>query len=114
MKVSTADHNEPNDDKMHIRIMREKFIKALPISVQEFPWSTAEHKLVDRLISLAREAVKWSLVLYFVFSSISDIVYTISVNRELLIPIGLSVGCFTADFLKETSQELIRSSEVHP
>lgn len=113
MKVSMADHNGPNEVKMQFRITTEKLKDVLPAAVQEFPWSKAEHKLVDRLISLAKEALKWSLVLFFVFSSVSDIVYTISVNRELIIPIGLFAGCLMADFLKETSQELFHSSEVY-
>ncbi|XP_054818133.1 uncharacterized protein LOC129317781 [Prosopis cineraria] len=111
MKISMADHNEPDEVKMQIGNMKEKLREMLPISVQEFPWSKAEHKLVDRLISLAREALKWSLVLFFVFSSISDIVYTLFINRELVIPTGLLVGCLTADFLKETSQELFHTSK---
>ncbi|XP_028796097.1 uncharacterized protein LOC114752669 [Neltuma alba] len=111
MKISMADHNEPDEVKLQIGNMKEKLREMLPISVQEFPWGKAEHKLVDRLISLAREALKWFLVLFFVFSSMSDIAYTLYINRELVIPIGLLVGCLTADFLKETSQELFHISE---
>ncbi|KAK4274603.1 hypothetical protein QN277_017799 [Acacia crassicarpa] len=111
MKISMADHNEPDEIRVQIGNMKEKLREILPISVREFPWSKAEHKLVDRLISLAREALKWALVLYFVLGSISDIVYTLSINRELVIPIGLLIGCLTADFLKETLQELFHISE---
>ncbi|KAF7817407.1 myb proto-oncogene protein [Senna tora] len=111
IKVSMAEHNEPNEVKTQIKIMKEKLREALPVSIKEFPWNKAERKLLDRLISLARKALNWSLVLFFVFSSISDIVYTLSMNRELIIPFGLFVGCLVADFLKETSQELFHSPE---
>ncbi|KAK7291027.1 hypothetical protein RIF29_05873 [Crotalaria pallida] len=112
IKVSMADdHNEPNEVKMQLGIMREKLREAIPTSVQEFPWRKAEHILMERLLSLVQEAVKWSLILFFIFSSLSDIVYTFSLNRELLIPIGLFVGCLTADFLKEISQELFHQSK---
>ncbi|KAK7310744.1 hypothetical protein RJT34_08447 [Clitoria ternatea] len=111
VKVSMEDHNEPNEVKMQIGIMREKLKEAVPISVQEFPWKKAEHILLDRLLSLAQEAMKWALVLFFIFGSVSDVVYTFSVNRELVIPVGLFVGCLMADFLKETSKELFHRSE---
>lgn len=112
MKISMSDHNESDEVKLQIGNIKEKIRDMLPNAVQEFPWSKAEHKLVDRLITLAREALKWALVLYFVLGSLSDIVYTLSINRELVIPIGLLVGCLTADFLKETSRELFNTSEV--
>lgn len=107
-----ADQNEPSEVKMQIGIMREKLKETLPVSVQEFPWKKAEHILLDRLLNLAQETVKWSLVLFFIFSSVSDVVYTFSINRELVIPVGLFVGCLAADFLKEISQELFHKSEV--
>ncbi|XP_019458485.1 PREDICTED: uncharacterized protein LOC109358612 [Lupinus angustifolius] len=114
IKVSMSDHNEPDKVKMQIGIVKEKLRDALPVPVQEFPWRKAEHLLLQRLLSLAQEALKWSLILFFIFSSLSDIVYTFSINRELLIPIGLFVGCLMSDFLKEISQELFhRSEEKH-
>ncbi|CAJ1972769.1 unnamed protein product [Sphenostylis stenocarpa] len=110
-KVSMADNNEPKEVKMKIRIIREKLKEAMPISVQEFPWKKAEHILLERLLNFAQEGVKWSLVLFFIFSFVSDVVYTLSINRELIIPVGLFVGCVVADFLKEISQELFHRSE---
>ncbi|KAG4953638.1 hypothetical protein JHK84_039662 [Glycine max] len=111
IKVSMADHNEPSEVKMQIGIMREKLKEAMPVSVQEFPWKKAEQILLDRLLNLAQETVKWSLVLFFIFSSVSDVVYTFSINRELVIPIGLFVGLLVAGFLKEISQDLFHRPE---
>ena len=113
IKVSMADHNEPSEVKMQIGIMREKLKEAMPVSVQEFPWKKAEQILLDRLLNLAQETVKWSLVLFFIFSSVSDVVYTFSINRELVIPIGLFVGLLVAGFLKEISQDLFHRPEVY-
>ncbi|KAI9118262.1 hypothetical protein K1719_010594 [Acacia pycnantha] len=78
MKISMADHNEPDEVRVQIGNMKEKLREMLPIPVQEFPW---------------------------------NIVYTLSINRELVIPIGLLIGCLTADFLKETLRELFHISE---
>ncbi|CAJ2675289.1 unnamed protein product [Trifolium pratense] len=118
IKASVADHNEPNEVKMQIGIMKEKLreaipklTEAMPSSVQEFPWRNAQHTLLDRLLLLVPEALKWSLVVYFIFSTLSDVVYTFFINRELIIPVGLFVGCLIADFLKEISLELFRGSE---
>jgi myb proto-oncogene protein len=104
---------------MQIGIVKEKLkeampklIEAMPSPVQEFPWRNAQHTLLDRLLLLVQEALKWSLVVYFIFSTLSDVVYTFSINRELIIPVGLFVGCLIADFSKEISLELFRGSEV--
>ena len=113
IKVSMADHNEPSEVNMQIGIMREKLRAAIPTSVQEFPWRKAEHVVLDRLLFLVQEAVNWSLILFFAFSSLSDVVYTFSINRELIMPVGLFVGCLVADFFKEISQELFHRSEVY-
>lgn len=115
IKASMADHNDPNEVKKQIGIMKEKLIEAVPNSVQEFPWRKAEPILLDRLLLFMQEALKWSLLSYFILSSLSDVVYTFSINRELIIPVGLFVGCLIADFLKEISQELLHtfSSEVY-
>lgn len=110
IKASMADHNEPNEVKKQIGIMKEKLIEAVPNSIQEFPWKKAQPILLDRLLLFMQEALKWSLVLYFILSSLSDVVYTFSINRELIIPVGLFVGCLIADFLKEISQELFHTS----
>jgi len=107
-----AEHNEPNEVKMKIGIMREKLKGTIPVFVQEFPWKKAEHIFLDKLLNLSQEAVKWSLVLFFIYSFVSDVVYTLSINRELIIPVGLFAGCLVADFLKEISQELFHRCEV--
>ncbi|RHN77185.1 hypothetical protein MtrunA17_Chr1g0152021 [Medicago truncatula] len=62
IKASVADHNEPNEVKIQIGIMKEKLKEALPSPVQEFPWRKAQHTLLDRLHLLAQEALKWSSV----------------------------------------------------
>lgn len=111
IKASVADHNEPNEVKIQIGIMKEKLKEALPSPVQEFPWRNAQHTLLDRLHLLVQEALKWSLVVYFISSSLSDVIYTFSINRELIIPVGLFVGVLVADFLKEISLELFHQSE---
>jgi myb proto-oncogene protein len=104
---------------MQIGIMKEKLREAMPklreampSPVQEFPWRNAQYTLLDRLLLLVQEALKWSLVVYFIFSTLSDVVYTFSINRELIIPVGLFVGVLMADFSKEISLELFRGSEV--
>lgn len=107
-----ADNNEPNEVKMQIGIVKKKLKEVMPSPVQEFPWRKAQHTLLDRLPLLAQEALKWSLIAYFIISSLSDVVYTFSINRELIIPVGLFVGCLIAGFLKEVSLELFHQFEV--
>ncbi|XP_058725085.1 uncharacterized protein LOC131596452 isoform X2 [Vicia villosa] len=111
IKASVADNNETNEVKMQIGIMKKKLKEVMPSPVQEFPWRKAQHTLLGRLPFLVQEALKWSLVAYFIVSSLSDVVYTFSINRELIIPVGLFVGCLMADFLKEIFLELFHQFE---
>ncbi|CAK8569799.1 unnamed protein product [Lathyrus sativus] len=111
VKALVADNNEPNEVKMQIGIVKEKLKEVLPSPVQEFPWRKAQHTLLDRLPLLVQEALKWSLIAYFIISSLSDVAYTFYINRELIIPVGLFVGCLMADFLKEISLELFHQLE---
>ncbi|KAI5393410.1 hypothetical protein KIW84_060512 [Lathyrus oleraceus] len=111
VKALVADNNEPNEVKMQIGIVKKKLKEVMPSPVQEFPWRKAQHTLLDRLPLLVQEALKWLLIAYFIISSLSDVVYTFSINRELIIPVGLFVGCLIAGFLKEVSLELFHQFE---
>jgi len=68
---------------------------------------------MERLLFLGQKALKWTLIILFVFSSLSDVIFSISRNQELMIPLGLFVGCLMTDFLKEISRELFRNTEVY-
>lgn len=103
--------NEPAKFKVYIDYAMKKLFEFIPDSVQNFPWAKAESAAMQHLLALGKEALKWSLVAIFVLSSVSDIIYCISRNKELVIPFGLFFGCVVADFLKETSQEFFHHSQ---
>ncbi|XP_041021860.1 uncharacterized protein LOC121263127 isoform X2 [Juglans microcarpa x Juglans regia] len=111
MKVSMAEFGEPNKVKMQINVAREKLWEATPDSVKEIPWKKAEKILLERLLLLGQNTLKWTLVIFFIFSSLYDVIFSISRNQELIIPCGLFVGCLMTNFLKEISNELFRNSE---
>ncbi|KAL8487741.1 hypothetical protein ACS0TY_023717 [Phlomoides rotata] len=79
----------------------------VPGSVKQFPWKKAESVAQHKLLVLGKETLKWSLLGCFAFNCLSDIVYSISRNRELLIPLGLFVGILMTKFMDEISQELL-------
>ncbi|XP_059631184.1 uncharacterized protein LOC132274051 [Cornus florida] len=106
-----AQFSQPPNVKLHIDRVREKLQEVIPDSLKDFPWKKAEHTALKQLLPAAQKALRWSLITLFTLSSISDVIYSISRNKELLIPIGLFFGCTMTDFLKETSQELFRNSE---
>ncbi|KAJ7966477.1 Glycine--tRNA ligase beta subunit like [Quillaja saponaria] len=81
-KVSMTHSGEPDKGKELRRLMREKLKEAMPTSVKDFPWKKAE-----------------------------DVIFSLSINQELLIPVGLFAGCILTDFLKEILQEAFRSSQ---
>ncbi|XP_045824894.1 uncharacterized protein LOC123917263 [Trifolium pratense] len=110
IKASLADHNEPIEFKMQIVVTKEKHEEeeeeAMPNAVQEFTWRKALHTLLDGLQLL----VKWLLFLNF-FVTFFATIYLFSVNRELVIPVGLFGGCVVAHFMKEISLEWFHRSE---
>lgn len=110
-KVKMAEFSEPNKAKMQVNVILERLWKAVPESVKEFPWKKAEDQMIQRLLFAGKKAFTWSLIPLFIMSSLSDIIFSISKNTELLIPLGLFVGCLMTDFFKETAQELFRDSQ---
>ncbi|XP_027093185.1 uncharacterized protein [Coffea arabica] len=103
--------NEPAKFKVHIDYAMKKLSEFIPPSVQNFPWAKAENAALQHLLALGQLALKWSLTALIILSSASDFIYSISKNKELVIPFGLFCGCVVADFLNETSHELIRSTQ---
>lgn len=103
---------DSNSMPIQIENLKEKVQEVVPEPVKFFPWKEAEKVLWERLLSMGKETLKWSLLLFFVFSSLSDSVASIVRNQELLIPIGLFVGVLLTDLLKEISQEVLGKSEV--
>ncbi|KAM7520897.1 hypothetical protein LguiB_019859 [Lonicera macranthoides] len=112
VKLSTmALFCEPHKIKLHLNYVREKVWDVMPNQVKEFPWKNAEAIALIRLMVMGQEALKWSLPALFVFSFVSDVLYSISQNKELVVPFSLFVGCMITNFLKETLLELFPHSE---
>lgn len=113
MKITMAQFQfgEPNKIKEQLNTIKERLWENTSDSVKDFPWKKAENLLLQRLLFVGKKMLKLSLVAFLVLTCLSDFIYSISRNQELMIPFGLIVGCLTTDFLKETSQEAFRSSE---
>ncbi|KAK9946335.1 hypothetical protein M0R45_011804 [Rubus argutus] len=109
--VSMAQFGEPNKPSLQIGVMKEKVLEAIPVPVKELPWKKAADIALKQLLFLGEKALKWSLLALCVLSFFSDIIFSISRNRELIIPFGLFVGCFITDILKETLQQVLPISE---
>ena len=102
----------PDKVKAQLNDVKEKLQKAIPDSLKELEWEKGVDLMVEQLLSLVHKALKWSFIVLFVLSSLSDVIFSISRNLELVMPFGLLVGCLLADLLKETSQELFPNSQV--
>ncbi|KAL8145354.1 uncharacterized protein LOC141706943 [Apium graveolens] len=102
---------DPSRIKLHMNNIRERVWYVIPNPLKEFPWKKAETIALKQFLLTAKEALKWALVAVLIFGSISDVLFSISINKELLIPFGLIVGCMIANFLKETSEEFFPNSE---
>lgn len=113
LRTTMAQFHEPNKIKEQLNIVKEKLWERTSDSVKDFPWKKAQNLLLQRLVSVGKKAWKLSLVTFFIFSFLSDFMYSISRNQELMIPFGLLIGCLMTDFLKETSLALLafRSSQ---
>lgn len=104
---------EPHKIKLHLNYVREKVWDVMPDQVKEFPWKNAEAIALSHLMVTGQEALKWSLPTLFVLSFVSDVLYSISQNKELVFPFGLFVGCMITNFLKVTLLEFFPHSEVY-
>ncbi|CAK9317390.1 unnamed protein product [Citrullus colocynthis] len=111
MKVKMARFMDSNSIPTEIENLKEKMQEVVPEPVKIFPWKEAEKILVERLLFMGKETLKWSLLLFFALSSFSDFVASTVRNQELLIPIGLFIGVLLTDLLKEISQEVFGNSE---
>ncbi|XP_068655040.1 uncharacterized protein [Aristolochia californica] len=104
-------YEELHKAKHRLEDLAERLWTSCPESLKEFPWKKAEEVVLDRLLILGKKALKGVIVVFFILSSLSDIAFSISMNRELMVPLGLLVGCTMAEFLKETSGELFQNME---
>lgn len=102
----------PDEAKKQMNAVKEQLWKSLPDPIKELHWKKAGDLLLKRLLSLSKEVFKWSFIAWFFLSFPSDILYTISRNQELVMPFGLFAGCFLADFMRETSEELFQQAQV--
>lgn len=103
---------ETNKGNMQISFLKEKLWEAIPTSVKDLEWKKAVEILLHRLMFIAQKTLKWSIVMYFIFSSLSDLAFSVSRNQELMIPFGLFTGCLISNILNETSQQVLNHSEV--
>ncbi|KAL1534234.1 hypothetical protein AAHA92_30439 [Salvia divinorum] len=107
-KMPGMEHfNEPTKLVAMLSNTQKKLWDLMPDSVKQFPWKKAETVALEESLALAKEALKWCLLAYFAFSCLSDISYSISRNKELVIPLGLFVGIMTTEFFDEVSRELM-------
>lgn len=105
--------NDPTNLIALFNKTKGKLRTLIPGSVKQFPWKKAESVAQRELLVLGKETLKWSLLGCFAFNCLSDIVYSISRNRELVIPLGLFVGIVMTKFLDEISQEFFSNHEVN-
>lgn len=111
-KLVVAQFRMPDEAKMQMNAVKEQLWKSLPESIKELPWKKAGDLLLKLLLSRSKEAFKWSFIAWFFLSFPSDILFAISRNQELMMPFGLFAGCFLADFMRETSEELFQQAQV--
>lgn len=113
VKVPTmGQFDESSKFKMQLCYAKQKLWDLFPDSLKNFPWEKAESVAVQQLLVYGKEVLKWLLTALFIGGSVFDTIYCISTNKELLVPFGLFAGCIMADFLKETSQEMLSNSKV--
>lgn len=108
-KMALSD--DANKMKKKINTIKERLFETVPLSTKDFQWKKAEEILLQRVLFIGQKALKWFLFALFIFNSLSDVIFSFTINKELMIPVGLFVGCMIGDFFNETSQELFSNSE---
>ncbi|KAF9587686.1 hypothetical protein IFM89_004518 [Coptis chinensis] len=107
--VVMGQFSKPRSLIMYVTNFRDKLWDVFPQPLKELPWKKAENMIVQRLLVVGEKTLMWSLAMLFIFSSLSDAMLSIYLNKELLIPLGLFVGCVMTNFFKEVSQDLFQS-----
>ncbi|GMH03212.1 hypothetical protein Nepgr_005051 [Nepenthes gracilis] len=111
-KLPTAEFRIPDKVKVQVDIAKECLWKWVPDSLRDYPWKKAADVFLGRLLFLSQKAFKWSFIAWFAFSFVLDFTFAVSRNRELVVPLGLLLGCLLTDWMAETSRELFPNSEV--
>lgn len=109
--LAMTQSSEPRKITTHLNNLRDRLWKEFSEPVKEMPWKKAEEKILQRLSLYGKSVLKWSLIVLFISSCLSDVTLALSRNKELIIPFGLFVGCILADFLKELSQQFFIISQ---
>lgn len=100
---------EPKKVTSYIKGLVDYLWERSPGPVKKFPWKEARSMAIERLLILGHKAFKFSLIALFAISSALDVTTAISLNRELMIPLGLFIGVALADFVKESLQDFYQS-----
>ncbi|CAM8935998.1 unnamed protein product [Rhodiola kirilowii] len=111
VRLTVAQLPEPNIPKMHLNEVKKRLFEVIPEPVKQVPWNKAESIFVNKLLVVGEKALKWIFIPLFALSAICDVIFSILKSKELLIPMGLFVGCTVSDFLNETFHELSHKSE---
>ncbi|ONK76119.1 uncharacterized protein A4U43_C03F24130 [Asparagus officinalis] len=109
IKSSSAHFGHSNNLASYLNTLVDSLRDTYSEKIKEFPWRKARSIASEQFFIFAQKALKWSVVLLFGISFLSDIFIAVSKNRELLIPLGLFIGVTLADFLKESFQELFQN-----
>ena len=112
VRAQAADHSrERNNLSPHLHNLSDALWKTLPEPVKEFPWKEAETVIAHRLFMLGSRVLKSFLLVGFVLSFASDLIFSFLRGRELIVPLGLTIGVVMADFLSETAKEFFQIPE---
>ncbi|XP_042464473.1 uncharacterized protein LOC122047339 isoform X1 [Zingiber officinale] len=107
---ASGDFADPKKASIHLHRLADKLLEVFPKPLKEFPWEEAKKVVLHQLVFLGKTALKWSFIVLYALSFLSDISLSISCDLELLIPVGLFIGVSLAEFLKESLQEFFKTT----
>lgn len=92
-------------------IVKEKLNESVVEPVKNFPWKEAQSAILNQAMLQGKKALKWAFIPLLIFG-LSDFIFAVSESKELMVPLGLFVGCSAANLLREILQEFFGNSEV--
>lgn len=110
-KLSTAKSYVPQRLISSLENFKDKLCLVTPLPLKDFHLQDAEAVFLQQLLLAGKKALKQFLLLLYICSFVSDVVYSISRNKELIVPLGLFMGYVATNFLAETSKELFHFLE---
>lgn len=105
--LSSTEHglnSEQPGRQLKISSFQEKTVDAF----RSYPWERLCWRFLQRTSDLAWTATKWLAIPVFALSIISELIYTLSMRKDICIPLGILCGVLFAKVVGNASLDVMK------